>query len=173
MNSGQETPAEINRRLSFGEHDSLPETVAKATSDAEMAQEAVKQLQRQVHEQAEAIKQQNTMMAYLVETVGKLVDQRSPEGVPPSAERTNNNSGKQAEDLNADPNSGADSGVNSGVNQRGRQAKTVDTSDKSGKAVAQCLCARAHRPGPTQYNQNKDDDECRPTHRVVSQVETR
>ena len=115
MNSGQETPAEINRRLSFGEHDSLPETVAKATSDAEMAQEAVKQLQRQVHEQAEAIKQQNTMMAYLVETVGKLVDQRSPEGVPPSAERTNKNIGKQAEDLNADPNSGVNSGVNSGA----------------------------------------------------------
>ena len=41
-----------------------------------------------LHEQAEAIKQQDTMMAYLVETVGKFVDQRSPEGVPPSAERT-------------------------------------------------------------------------------------
>ena len=40
QNSGQETPDEINRRLSFGDHDSLPETVAKATSDAEMAQEA-------------------------------------------------------------------------------------------------------------------------------------
>ena len=63
QNSGQETPDEINRRLSFGDHDSLPETVAKATSDAEMAQEAVKQLSRQVHDQAEAIKQQNIMMA--------------------------------------------------------------------------------------------------------------
>ena len=123
MNSGQETPAEINRRLSFGEHDSLPETVAKATSDAEMAQEAVKQLQRQVHEQAEAIKQQNTMMAYLVETVGKLVDQRSPEGVPPSAERTNNNSGKQAEDLNADPNRGVNSGADSEVNSEADKPK--------------------------------------------------
>ena len=87
QNSGQETPDEINRRLSFGDHDSLPETVAKATSDAEMAQEAVKQLSRQVHDQAETIKQQNTMMAYLVETVDKLVDQRSP-GAPESAQRT-------------------------------------------------------------------------------------
>ena len=111
MNSGQETPAEINRRLSFGEHDSLPETVAKATSDAEMAQEAVMQLSRQVHEQGEAIKQQNTMMAYLVETVGKLVDQRSPDA-PASAKQTRINSGNKtaetAEDLSADPNSGAE-----------------------------------------------------------------
>ena len=53
QNSGQETPDEINRRLSFGDHNSLPETVATATSDAEMAQEAVKQLSRQVHDQAE------------------------------------------------------------------------------------------------------------------------
>ena len=45
-----------------------------------------------------------TTMAYLVETVGKLVDQRRPGGIPPSAERTNINSGKQAEDLNAAPN---------------------------------------------------------------------
>ena len=58
-----ETPEKIRRRLSFGEHDSLPGTVTKATSDAKMAQEAVKQLQRQVYEQAEAIKQQNIMMA--------------------------------------------------------------------------------------------------------------
>ena len=78
MEPTSETPEEIRRRLSFGEHDSLPETVAKATNDAEMAQEAVKQLSRQVHDQAEAIKQQNTTMAYQVETVGKLVNQRSP-----------------------------------------------------------------------------------------------
>ena len=100
QNSGQETADEINGRLSFGDHDSLPETVAKATSDAEMAQEAVKQLSRQVHDQAEAIKQQNTMMAYLVETVGKLVDQRSP-GAPESAQRI-------AEDLSADPKTAED-----------------------------------------------------------------
>ena len=77
-NNGQETPVEINRRLSFGEHDSLPETVAKATSDTEMAQEAAMRLSRQVHEQGEAIKQQNTMMTYLVETVGKLCGPSEP-----------------------------------------------------------------------------------------------
>ena len=156
MNSGQETPAEINRRLSFGEHDSLPETVAKATSDAEMAQEAVKQLQRQVHEQAEAIKQQNTMMAYLVETVGKLVDQRSPEGVPPSAERTNINSGKQAEDLNADSNSGADSGVNSGVNSQNSEADKPKQWIPATRAARQLLSVYAlARIDPDLHNTTK------------------
>ena len=142
MEPTSESPEEIRRRLSFGgQHDSLPETVARATSDAEMAEEAVKQLQRQVQEQAEAIKQQNIMMAYLVETVGKLVDHRSPEGIPPSAERTNINSGKQAEDLNADSNSGADSGVNSGVNS-GADSEVNSEADKPKQWIPVTRAAR-------------------------------
>ena len=62
-------------------------------------------------------------MAYLVETVGKLVDQRSPEGVPPFAERANNSSGKQGEDLNADPNSGVNSGADIEVNSEADKQK--------------------------------------------------
>ena len=157
-----------------GEHDSLPETVAKATSNAGMAQEAVKQLQRQVHVQAEAIKQQNTMMVYLVETVGKLVDQRSPEGVPPSAERTNNNRGKRAEDLNADPNSGVNNGVNSGADSEvNSEADKPKQWKPTTRAARQLLSVYVHRSGPTQYNQIKADDECCSTHRTVSKVETR
>ena len=142
MEPTSESPEEIRRRLSFGgQHDSLPETVARATSDAEMAEEAVKQLQRQVQEQAEAIKQQNIMMAYLVETVGKLVDHRSPEGIPPSAERTNINSGKQAEDLNADSNSGAGSRVNNGVNS-GADSEVNNEADKPKQWIPMTRAAR-------------------------------
>ena len=118
--------------------------VAKSTSDAETAQEAVKQLQRQVQEQAEAIKQHNTMMAYLVETVGKLVDQRSPEGVPPSAERANNNSGKQAEDLNADPNNGVNSGADSEVNSQADQTERAgEPKQRTTRAARQLLSVYA------------------------------
>ena len=93
-NSGQETPAERKHR---SEDNSGAKT-----------QEAVRQLSRQVYEQAEAIKQQNNMMAYLVEAVGKLVDQRSP-GAPEYAQRTGIDRGnKTAEDLSADPKTAED-----------------------------------------------------------------
>ena len=93
-NSGQETPAERKHR---SEDNSGAKT-----------QEAVRQLTRQVYEQAEAIKQQNNMMAYLVEAVGKLVDQRSP-GAPEHVQRTGIDRGnKTAEDLSADPKTAED-----------------------------------------------------------------
>ena len=93
-NSGQETPAERKHR---SEDNSGAKT-----------QEAVRQLSRQVYEQAEAIKQQNNMMAYLVEAVGKLVDQRSP-GAPEHVQRTGIDRGnKTAEDLSADPKTAED-----------------------------------------------------------------
>ena len=112
-NSGQETPAERKHR---SEDNSGAKT-----------QEAVRQLTRQVYEQAEAIKQQNNMLAYLVEAVGKLVDQRSP-GAPEHVQRTGIDRGnktaedlsadpKTAEDLSADPNSGAEAeGLNTDPN---------------------------------------------------------
>ena len=159
QNSGQETPDEINRRLSFGDHDSLPETVAKATSDAEMAQEAVKQLSRQVHDQAEAIKQQNIMMAYLVETVGKLVDQRSP-GAPESAQRTGINSGNDtAEDLTecADPNSVAEAeGLNADPNNKDEQTRTGKPKQRTTRAARQLLSVYAlARIDKDQYHTHK------------------
>ena len=93
-NSGQETPAERKHR---SEDNSGAKT-----------QEAVRQLTRQVYEQAEAIKQQNNMLAYLVEAVGKLVDQRSP-GAPEHVQRTGIDRGnKTAEDLSADPKTAED-----------------------------------------------------------------
>ena len=93
-NSGQETPAERKHR---SEDNSGAKT-----------QEAVRQLTRQVYEQAEAIKQQNNMLAYLVEAVGKLVDQRSP-GAPEYVQRTGIDRGnKTAEDLSADPKTAED-----------------------------------------------------------------
>ena len=102
-NSGQETPAER-------EHRSEDNSGAKT-------QEAIRQLSRQVYEQAEAIKQQNNMLAYLVEAVGKLVDQRSP-GAPEHVQRTGIDRGnKTAEDLSADPTSGAEAeGLNTDPN---------------------------------------------------------
>ena len=94
-NSGQETPAEERK------HRSEDNSGAKT-------QEAVRQLTRQVYEQAEAIKQQNNMLAYLVEAVGKLVDQRSP-GAPEHVQRTGIDRGnKTAEDLSADPKTAED-----------------------------------------------------------------
>ena len=93
-NSGQETPAERKHR---SEDNSGAKT-----------QEAVRQLTRQVYEQAEAIEQQNNMLAYLVEAVGKLVDQRSP-GAPEHVQRTGIDRGnKTAEDLSADPKTAED-----------------------------------------------------------------
>ena len=92
-------------------------------------QEAVRQLTRQVYEQAEAIKQQNNMLAYLVEAVGKLVDQRSP-GAPEYAQRTGIDRGnKTAEDLSADPKTAEDLSTDP---NSGAEAEGLNTDPNSG-----------------------------------------
>ena len=113
-NSGQETPAERKHR---SEDNSGAKT-----------QEAVRQLTRQVYEQAEAIKQQNNMLAYLVEAVGKLVDQRSP-GAPEHVQRTGIDRGnKTAEDLSADPKTAEDLSADP---TSGAEAEGLNTDPKT------------------------------------------